>query len=547
MQASARSALLALVEEHLANLIREAESVKRHCKRSRLHPDPLAGGDSVTANATAGTSNSTANSHNSTYNSSTGERMTVRRRLHAADINMALEMQGSEKLYGVPWQAAVDPDSNDSSNSNSSQVAVVNLKDFLQHSHMPAAPTEVALNMHWLAVDGVQPEIPQNPISSKSTSGVNGNVYSGASNNPAHVGSMQEEAADASGSVRVNRLQASLLSEELQLYFTRVCLAMELSSGGTGGSSQASQTATSASQTTAAAQMTLPQQQQQQQDAVIASVATDTGLQELVPFLVRYCQSELYWHAEQGHVEHCRCLVRLAVALLQNQHLHLELHLHELLPALMTCVVAKRLTPLNKSVSTNSSVSASTAVNKNKSQAAAAAATAAAANNHYALRREAAAALVHACRLFGDEYATLKARVLRTLCNAVAPDQALSSRYGGLVAISLFGTKAIDAFVLPVAANSWKYWQDRLAAVSSPGTDSANGSTVQDWEEASDIRMCQQAVLEAMGLFLQRVSDSEKAERMDWQDFEETFGDSLVAIQGGGETGAPSEYAMCFV
>jgi hypothetical protein len=50
-----------------------------------------------------------------------------------------------------------------------------------------------------------------------------------------------------------------------------------------------------------------------------------------------------------------------------------------------------------------------------------------------------------------------------------------------------------------------------------------------------------------MGLFLQRVSDSEKAERMDWQDFEETFGDSLVAIQGGGETGAPSEYAMCFV
>jgi hypothetical protein len=119
--------------------------------------------------------------------------------------------------------------------------------------------------------------------------------------------------------------------------------------------------------------------------------------------------------------------------------------------------------------------------------------------------------------------------------------------------------------VLPQAANSWKHWQDRLAAVSSNngastansamGTDAASttttGNTVQDWEEASDIRMCQQAVLEAMGLFLQRVSDSEKAERMDWQDLEETFGDSLVAIQGGGglgeAAGAPSEYAMCFV
>ena len=64
--------------------------------------------------------------------------------------------------------------------------------------------------------------------------------------------------------------------------------------------------------------------------------------------------------------------------------------------------------------------------------------------------------------------------------------------------------------------------------------------------------MCQQAVLEAMGLFLQRVSDSVKAEGVDWQDLEETFGDGLVAIQGGGgdveeATGAPSDYAMCFV
>jgi transcription initiation factor TFIID subunit 6 len=540
MQASARSALLALVEEHLANLIREAESVKRHCKRSRLHPDPI-GGDSVTANATAAANGTSVSASSNT----TGERMTVRRRLHAADINMALEMQGSEKLYGVPWQAAVDP--SESNNNSNSGPAVVNLKDFLQHSHMPAAPTEVALNMHWLAVDGVQPEIPQNPIMPVSSSnGVGGNGYS---NTPQHVTSMPDAAADDSASVRVNRLQASLLSEELQLYFTRVCLAMELSSGGGGGggggSTQAAAAAVASVQTHSSAQAvaTLQQQQQQQQDAVIASVGTDTGLQELVPFLVRYCQHELYWHAEKGHVEHCRCLVRLATALLANRHLHLELHLHELLPALMTCVVAKRLSPLPKSVTSSVGAAGTAAgVNNNKRQAAAAAATAAAANNHYALRREAAAALVHACRLFGDEYATLKARVLRTLCNAVAPDQALPSVYGGLVAISLFGTKAIDAFILPVAASSWKHWQDRLAAVSS----TAGNNTVQDWEEASDIRQCQQAVLEAMGLFLQRVSDAEKAERLDWQDFEETFGDALVAIQGGGE-GAPTEYATCFV
>ena len=51
---------------------------------------------------------------------------------------------------------------------------------------------------------------------------------------------------------------------------------------------------------------------------------------------------------------------------------------------------------------------------------------------------------------FGEDYATLKARVLRTLCDATGPDRSTTTQYGGIVAISLFGPKAIDAFLLPV-------------------------------------------------------------------------------------------------
>lgn len=426
MQASARTTLLGLVEEHLASLIQQAESVKRHCKRARLVETET-------------------------------DKAATRRRLHASDINMALQMQGSEKLYGT----VLVPDAD----------KTVHLKDFLQDT-LPPAPTEVAMRMHWLAVDGVQPEIPQNPdkaLQQSATANNNNNAVSA------------DETADG---VRVNKLQASLLSEELQLYFTRVTLAMERG----GGNASAVE----------------------QQDAVIASVATDAGLQELVPFMVRYCQQELFAHT--GNVEHCRTLVRLCSALLQNSHLHLELHLHELLPALMTCVVAKKLVSVDDSTITGGGGGTSSS-----------------SANHFALRREAATALVQACWLFGDEYATLKARVLRTLCNATAPDQALTSRYGGLVAISLFGTKAIDAFVLPVAASSWKQWQERLAVV-------------QDAEEEMAIRMCQQVVLEAMGMFLQRVSDVEKAGRLDWEDLEDTFGDSLTPLHGD-----PNEYATSFI
>jgi transcription initiation factor TFIID subunit 6 len=89
-----------------------------------------------------------------------------------------------------------------------------------------------------------------------------------------------------------------LLSEELQLYFTRITLAIQR-----GGATPATR---------------------QQQDAALASVSRDVGLQELVPFFIKYISQELQHHI--GNPDHCRTLVRLALSMLQNPHLHLELH-----------------------------------------------------------------------------------------------------------------------------------------------------------------------------------------------------------------------------
>lgn len=90
---------------------------------------------------------------------------------------------------------------------------------------------------------------------------------------------------------------------------------------------------------------------------------------------------------------------------------------------------------------------------------------------------------------FGEEYSTLKARVLRTLCDATGPDKALTTQYGGIAAISLFGSKAIDAFLLPVVPSYWQKWDKELAAAT-------------DIEHRTELLMCQQAVLVCtIGLF----------------------------------------------
>jgi transcription initiation factor TFIID subunit 6 len=131
---------------------------------------------------------------------------------------------------------------------------------------------------------------------------------------------------------------------------------------------------------------------------------------------------------------------------------------------------------------------------------------------------------------FGDDYATLKSRVLKTLCDAVGPDQSLPTQYGGIVAISLFGPKAINAFILPLALDYWKRWSDSLARVN-------------DLEQRMEVQMCQQATLNGLSVFLGPTNkEAPEAIDMEWEVLEDTFGDPLVMLSTN-----ETEFALCFV
>lgn len=265
MQGTTKLSLSSLVQEHLTTLVREAACVQRHHKRARhfeTGPD-----DGI-----------------------------LRQRLHADDINLALQWRGSEKLYAtgtvVPPGPGEDPTNRP-----------INLNAYLRSENQMPPPSELGLTSHWLAVDGVQPQIPQNP-STVSTS---------TSHAAALVHRVPEEQdlvtkgdeADNGRPVSIRQLLPRLLSEELQLYFSRVTIAVERGGG------------------TAATR--------QEQDAALTRIASDAGLQELVPFFCRYIASQLFYYTGTGNVEHCRTLVRFTRSLLMNPHLHLELQVCVLL------------------------------------------------------------------------------------------------------------------------------------------------------------------------------------------------------------------------
>lgn len=152
---------------------------------------------------------------------------------------------------------------------------------------------------------------------------------------------------------------------------------------------------------------------------------------------------------------------------------------------------------------------------------------------------------------FGDDYAMLEARVLKALCKAVGPGQALSTVYGGFTAITRFGPNAINSFLLPLAMGYWKKWESLLEKTN-------------DSKKRLELQMCQQAVLvsgdeswelimfgdnshsdfsqlkqESLAVLF---ADDHRISQEEWEELEDTFGDQLVLI-----TGLETDYALMAV
>jgi transcription initiation factor TFIID subunit 6 len=335
LDANSQKELSSLTEEHLTLLVREAVAVQRHCKRARIHLP------ATTGNTTAAVVNQTA--------AHAGGGI-LKRRLHAEDINMALQWRGSEKIYAT--SSAVSAISSSSSSAKSSNhslhrdIKKIMLEDYLKTEMDTPPPQEVGLTVHWLAVDGVQPDIPQNPsrpaapvepstglasVSKRSkrsdvvheieaddegdpdnvpsAAGLVDPVLSTATGATVRMGQLSSNlgltVGDSTASVQVAQLLPRVVSEELRLYYGRI--------------------------TTVVDRVAETGMMREEQDAALTRLAQDAGIQELVPFLLQFVAQRLFQNTFDS--SHGRVLVRMARSLLRNPHLHLEIHVRSKEPS----------------------------------------------------------------------------------------------------------------------------------------------------------------------------------------------------------------------
>ncbi|KAK8644001.1 hypothetical protein V6N13_013278 [Hibiscus sabdariffa] len=289
--------------------------------------------------------------------------------LTADDVDSALNLRNMEPIYGFTSRDAL----RFKRAAGHKDLFYIDDKDVefkeVMESPLSKAPIDTSVTSHWLAIEGIQPAIPENASVEAPSDG------------------KKAEYKDDGTSVDVKLPVKHVLSRELQLYFDKI------------------------------AEITMNRSFSVVFKQALLSLATDSGVHPLVPYFTYFIADEVARNLNNFPV--LFALMRVARSLLQNEHIHIEPYLHQLMPSIITCLVAKRLG--NKFT-----------------------------DNHWELRNFAAKLVASICKRFGHVYHNLQPRVTRTLLHAfLDPTKTFPQHYGAIQGLAALGPSVVRLLILP--------------------------------------------------------------------------------------------------
>ncbi|KJE92714.1 transcription initiation factor TFIID complex 60 kDa subunit [Capsaspora owczarzaki ATCC 30864] len=321
------------------------------------------------------------------------------------DVNSALRAMDMEPLYGYGASAPPLVKRKNAPNSGQFEDEEVDLAALVA-APLPKVAPPVSYAAHWLAIEGVQPAIPQNPPmfgenrpmlnrTDKNLTVVNAQgkpttAAVGAGSGVAPPSSTTPLVAGTFPAVRslheIKHLVEHTLSKELQIYYERLVDAI------TGVNDNARQ-------------------------AALISLAADPGLHQLVPYLSQFIADKILQNL--NNLPMLMNIMLMTKALVSNPELHLEPYIHQLMPAVLTCVLGKRLCQRHT-------------------------------ENHWALRVLAAQVVSIICRRYSSSHNQLQPRTAKTLLKVfLDPHKPLTSHFGAVVGLEHLGAETISALILP--------------------------------------------------------------------------------------------------
>lgn len=151
----------------------------------------------------------------------------------------------------------------------------------------------------------------------------------------------------------------------------------------------------------------------------LQSLSCDSSLHQMLPRLCTFISEGVKVNVVQNNLALLIYLMRMVKALLDNQTLFLEKYLHEIIPAVITCIVSKQLCIRPET------------------------------DNHWALRDFASRLLAQISKNFNTSTNNIQIRITRLLSESLDNAKySLTSHYGAISALIELGPEVQRAFIV---------------------------------------------------------------------------------------------------